>query len=648
MSVIWEGKEGSRLLMMGNDAFARGILEAGASVVAGYPGTPSSEIIENLANASKTHNIYVEWSVNEKVAMEVAAAASFAGLRSAVVMKQVGVNVASDFMLHLSESGTRAGMVLISCEDPGALSSGNEGESRPFAKMFEVPLLEPGDFQEAKDMTKWAFELSEKIKNIVMIRSVTRLSHASGNLILGKIPTDKSNARFNFSGSLLDTDIGPIMTFPVQQKHQLMQKKLKQAIEFFELSPFNYYEGPDFPEVLIVTSSACYLYSREAIQLVGVADRVGLVKLGTTWPLPPKFMEAQLAKSKVIFTVEEVLPFIEDNVKILAADMAERIGLKKFHGRADGTLPPTNELNPDIVADGLAKILGLEYDSVNPVYAKQSIECTSSATPQRELAFCAGCPHRASFWSIHNALQLDGRDGFVCGDVGCYTMAFRSTGFNVLKTGHAMGSGIGIASGFGKLKRFGLNQPVLAVCGDSTFFHAAMPALVNAIHNQSDTTMIVLDNSGTAMTGFQPHPGLDVDAAGNKTPALDIAKIAKAMGAHVVLCDPFDIKKTQHNLLRLLQKGGVNVLILRQSCALCPEKKGKKLFTVYIDETVCIGENCGCNKLCTRVFKCPGLKYDIEARTAKIDEVICSGCGVCASICPAGAIKIKEEEYHGN
>ena len=194
----------------------------------------------------------------------------------------------------------------------------------------------------------------------------------------------------------------------------------------------------------------------------------------------------------------------------------------------------------------------------------------------------------------------------------------------------------------GKLGRFGLDQPVLSVCGDSTFFHAAMPALVNAVHNQADMTMVVLDNSGTAMTGFQPHPGLDVDAAGQNLPALNIADIACAIGAHVELSDPFDIDGTQSKLLSLLRRNGVNVLILKQICALSPEKKNRKLFEVTIDETICLGENCGCNKLCTRVFKCPGLSWDPVKKTTRIDDVICSGCGVCASICPSGAITKKE------
>ncbi|MFO7707387.1 MAG: indolepyruvate ferredoxin oxidoreductase subunit alpha [Desulfobacterales bacterium] len=644
MQTICDGRPGDTRLMQGNEAFARGILEAGASVAAGYPGTPSSEIIENLARAALERDIYVEWSVNEKVAMEVAAAASFAGLRSAAVMKQAGVNVAADFMLHLSETGTRGGMVLISCEDPGALSSANEGESRPFAKLFELPLIEPADFQEAKEMTLWAFELSEKIKNLVMIRSVTRLSHASGNVTLGPLPGNAPRARFEHRSPLPDPDTGALIPLPVPQRHLQMQRKLGQAVALFEECPFNRYEGPEHPDVLIVTSSACYLYSKEAIRLLGAERRAGLLKLGTTWPLPPKTMEAHLSRARVVFTVEEVLPFLEDNVKTLAAEMAGRIGAKQFHGRGDGTLPPVNELNPDLVAAGLARILSVDYRPVAPAYAALAAEAVARAAPLRELAFCAGCPHRASLWSIHNALEMDGRDGFVCGDIGCYSLGFLPTGFSTLKTLHAMGSGAGIACGFGQLGRFGMDQPPLSVCGDSTFFHAVIPALVNAVHNRAHMTLVVLDNSGTAMTGFQPHPGSTSDAAGNPAPALDIARIVRALGARVAESDPFDIEATQQKVLALLRQEGVNVLILRQGCALGPEKKGKKLFAMTLDESVCIGENCGCNKLCTRVFKCPGLRWDAANKTARIDEVICSGCGVCASICPSGAIRKQEAQ----
>ncbi len=640
MSRLLNGDEGATMLMMGNEAIVRGALEAGVQVAAGYPGTPSSEIIENLASVAAQRNIYVEWSVNEKVSLEVASAGSFAGLRSLCVMKQNGVNVASDYLLHLALSGTRAGMVLVPCDDPGAISSVNEGESRHFAKLVEIPLLEPGNFEEAREMTKWAFDLSEQLRSLVMVRSVTRLSHASGKVTMGKLPDASAKAYFKFDGNILDAQVGPVITAPVPLRHMNQQKKLKTASEIFETSKFNTYTGPENPELLIITSSACNLYSIEAVHLLGAGDRAGILKLGTTWPLPEKLVKSHIAKAKAILFVEEVLPFLEENIKVLALDNLEETGIKKYHGKIDGTIPSVNEMNPDHVVKALVKILAIEYTAMPADYEQKANITMFTSAPPRELTFCPGCPHRASFWSIHNALVMDNREGFVCGDIGCYTMAILGAGFNTIKTAHAMGSGTGIASGFGKLGMFGMFQPAVSVCGDSTFFHAGMPALVNAIHNRSDMVMIILDNRGTAMTGFQPHPGLPVDAMGNNAEAADIAAICRALGAQVETSDPFDIKTTQDKLLDLLENGnGARVLILRQICALSPEKKGKGKFKVSVDPSLCRGTECGCDRLCTRIFKCPGLVWNKTELHAQVDEILCAGCGVCSDICPAGAIK---------
>jgi indolepyruvate ferredoxin oxidoreductase alpha subunit len=644
MSKLIESKEGLRVLLMGNEAIARGALEAGVNVAAGYPGTPSSEIIENLSRVAKERNLYVEWSTNEKISLEVAAAASFAKLRAICPMKQNGVNVASDFLLHLSGSGTRGGLVLVSCDDPGALSSANEGESRHFARMVEIPLLEPGDFQEAKDMTKWAFELSEKIKNVVMVRSVTRMSHASGNVWFGGLPDKdtKAKATFKFDGPLFDPDSGSVSSLPVARSHPIQQGKIKEAQEIFEESPFNTYQGPKKPELLVITSSVCNLYCREAIHLLGLKERVGLLKLGTTWPLPAKLVKKYMSLTDKILIVEEVIPFLEESVKILAAEQAGEIGVKTFYGKREGTIPMTGELNADLVASAFSKIMGIPYTPMEPEYEKNSKSAAGSMAPGRDLTFCPGCPHRASYWSIHKALQLDNRKGFVCGDIGCYSLGLYPAGFRAVKTHHAMGSGLGLASGFGKLDAFDLDQPVVAVCGDSTFFHAALPAMVNAIHNGAKVTLVVFDNGGTAMTGFQPHPGLTVNAMGQEAPSLDIARICAAMGAKVETRDPFDLEETRSTLNRLIEEEGVKVLILRQLCALSPEKKGKKRFTMRVEETRCLGDACSCNRLCTRIFRCPGLVWDQEKKKSRIDEVICAGCGVCADICPASAI-IREE-----
>lgn len=643
MSDLLDTTEGAQHLFMGNEAIARGALEAGVSVAAGYPGTPSSEIIERLAGIAGKRNLYVEWAVNEKVATEIAAAASFSGLRSICTMKQNGIHVASDFLLHLTGTGVRGGMVVAVCEDPGALSSQNEADARFFAKMLEVPLLEPGDFQEAKDMLTWAVELSEELKTFVIFRSVTRMSHASGNVRIGKLPDTNPRAYYNCKGQLLDFATGPMITGPgaVGFARTVQQGRLKRAIELFETSPFNSYAGPGKPELLVVTSSACSLYSKEAVDIMGIGDRVGILKLGTTWPLPPNLVKSRLASTEKVLVVEEPQDFMEENLKILAAECAAEVGIKTFFGKKSGHIPSQGELNPDLVVNALKAILAVDYEPVPQDYAARMFSAMFK-TPGRELTFCPGCPHRASFLSIHNALALDDRDGFVCGDVGCYGIGVLPAGFSTVKTNFSMGSGLGLATGFGKLTQFGMTQAVLAVCGDSTFFHAVMPALVDAVHHKADVTLVVLDNSGTAMTGFQPHPGLTKDAMGSASPPIDIEAVCRAMGADVAVSDPFDVPATERTLLSMIKKPGAKVVILRQICALSPEKRARKKYDMSVDSSLCIGEECGCNRMCTRILRCPGIFWDGENKTARIDEVICAGCGVCASICPSGAIRKTE------
>jgi indolepyruvate ferredoxin oxidoreductase alpha subunit len=328
----------------------------------------------------------------------------------------------------------------------------------------------------------------------------------------------------------------------------------------------------------------------------------------------------------------------------LAAEGAREIGIKTIQGKNDGTLPRAGELNPDLVARAVGRILGIELPGLPAAYCEK-LEAYAGLAPRREQTFCPGCPHRASFWVIREALQRDGRGGFVCGDIGCYAMAslFPAAGFYTAKTLHAMGSGTGLASGFGKLAGFGMEQPVISVCGDSTFYHAALPALVNAVHQQANIVFVVLDNSGTAMTGFQPHPGTEANAMGDPAPVVDIAALCRAMGSEVVTADPFALQETRATLNDLLDRwGGVKTLILRQSCALSPEKKGRKRYLMRVDERLCRGDSCGCNRLCTRIFRCPGLLWDRQAAKARIDEVICAGCGVCGRICPAEAIRCEE------
>ncbi len=622
---------GQTLLLMGNEAIARGAIEAGVRVCAAYPGNPSSEIIGSLSKIADDLGMHVEWSVNEKVALEVVAAASFAGLRGLTAMKQNGLNVASDFLLNLNLSGTQRGLVLVVCDDPGALSSTNEEDSRFFAKIGDLPLLEPSNAQEAKDMTRWAFDLSEELGLPCIIRSVTRVSHARGNVRLGEITRSRTDVQFDTSQC--------IMPVPATRSHQALIEKRKRCQKLYEGNPFNFYRGPEHPELLIITSGSGWMYASEDLQHLGIEERVGIMKLGTTWPLPEDFLLTHLKHSERILFVEEVDPFLEDNLEAFWARHAPQLGMKSFYGKASGTLPAFGELNPDILIQAIRKIMNLPYEPRPARYADEALKAANELPPLRQLGFCAGCPHKATYWAVKNALALDGRDGFVLGDIGCYALGVHPAGFEQVKTNHAMGSGAGLANGFGQFGQFGLKQPVVAVCGDSTFFHAAIPALINARYNRANFLMLVLDNSATAMTGFQPHPGTGRTALGERAPVVDIEGLCKVLGAHVEVKDPFDIKGTTETISRLLQdRDGLKVLILRQVCALVRGKRGDTLYKVQVNQDKCIGEECGCNRLCTRVFKCPGLVWESEAGRTNIDEAICTGCGVCSDICPQSAI----------
>jgi indolepyruvate ferredoxin oxidoreductase alpha subunit len=632
MISIAQNTPGKTVLLMGNEAFARGALEAGVRVCAAYPGNPSSEIIGALAKVAGELGLHVEWSVNEKVALEVAAAASLAGLRGLCAMKQNGLNVASDFLLNLNLSGCKGGLVLVVADDPAAVSSSNEEDSRIFAKLGDLPLLEPANFQEAKEMTKMAFEISEKLGLPVLIRSVTRVSHARGNVSLDELPKFGPKPKFETSQTRL--------AFPATANHKILHEKLNKAKQMFEESAFNFYRGPEKPELMVVTSGSGWMYALEAVVNLKVPERVGIFKVGTTWPLPENFVLERLKHADRILFIEEVDPFLENNVKQIYAQNCLDLGLKAFSGKANKIVPDVGELNPEIVTHAIMSLLSVPYEARPAEYAQRVHEAASELVPARTLGFCAGCPHRATYWAIKVALALDGKGGFILGDIGCYSLGMGPSGFGQMKTLHAMGSGAGLACGFGQLNRFGLEQPVLAVCGDSTFYHAAMPALANAYYNGASFLLLLLDNSATAMTGFQPHPGTGMTATGNEAPVIDLKAICEVFGARVEVVDPFDVATTIETLLRLLQdEKGVKVLILKRECALVSAKRQKRIYKVEVDTKRCLGESCGCNRLCTRIFKCPGLMWDKEAGKACIDEAICTGCGVCAEICPATAIR---------
>ena len=634
MSLISRNSPGKEVLLMGNEAIARGALEAGISVATAYPGNPSSEIIGSLADVAREMGIYVEWSVNEKVALEVAAAAALSELNALVAMKQNGLNVASDFLLNLNLTGIRGGLVLVVCDDPSGISSTNEEDSRIYAKLADLPLLEPSAFHEAKDMVKYAFDLSRRINNVCIVRSVTRISHARGNVILGPLPESRPVPHF-------DTTV-TLSSLPPSASHPVAHRRLREAGDAFELSDFNTYSGPDFPELLVITCGSGRLFALEAINLLNLEERVGLLSFGTTWPLPEGLLLRHLGRAGKVLFLEEIDPFLENNVKGIYADHCEALPRVAFFGKKSGDVPDMGELSPGLVMGIISRLTAAALPKEDPRYAEEAQDALDNFCPPRSLAFCPGCPHRASFWAIKKALALDGRDGVLFGDIGCYGLGFMATGFHQSKTLHAMGSGVGMSVGFGLLESLGATQPSLTVCGDSTFFHAAIPALINGLHHKSNFLMMVLDNSATAMTGFQPHPGSPVDAMGYPAPPISIENLCASLGVQTVIQDPFELEETSLRIHDMLRENGTKVLILRQECALFRSRTKPARHKVRIIPEQCIGEECGCNRLCTRVFRCPALIWDRDRKKSSIDEALCVGCGVCAQICPSRAI-LREE-----
>lgn len=635
---------GTTQLLMGNEAIARGALEAGLGFTAQYPGTPSSEILSALAAVAKNLNFHAEWSVNEMVAVEAAAGASFAGIPALSAMKQNGVNVASDFLVNLGMTGSgTGGLVLVTGDDPSAISSSNEEDSRWICKWMDMPLLEPCTAQEAKDMTRWAFEVSRIVDNACFVRETTRLAHTRGKVVLGDLPKERKTAYFPDVWNMCNPTKSQFTSGPFGILHHKLHERLKKIVPLFEDSEFNEYVGPEKPELLVITSGVCSLYCKEAVTLLGAEDRIGVFKLGTTWPLPEKLLRTQLERTQTVLFAEEIDAFTEGNVMELAASLWADLKPITFLGKRSGHIPSWGAVSTDMMASTMAGILKVEYSSANRTAAyTEELNTAAKMVPPRAINFCPGCPHRGTYWAIKNALTIDGRHGLVAGDIGCYSLGFIGAGFFQERTMHCMGAGIGVANGLGNLREFGFEQPVLALAGDSTFYHACIPAMVNGVYNKANFIFVIVDNSATAMTGFQPHPGVGRAATGDPAPIVDMEAICRALGARVEVCDPFDIEGTTSTLLDLMadEGEGARVLIMRRICELVRARRDKgRPYTMRVNPDVCAGDACGCNRLCIRLFGCPGLIWDQETGRAKIDEAICTGCGLCTDICPQKAIE---------
>jgi len=615
---------GQVCLMQGNEAIVRGALEAGINFAASYPGSPSSQILGMLGKIARERNFYAEWSTNEVCAVEACMGASLANGRAMCIVKQNGLLFIADALHCCAQHGVKGGLVIVTSDDPSAHSSTNEFDSRLQAVSASIPLLEPTTIQEAKDIIPYAFELSEKVQQVVIVRLTTRVCHGRGNVVLGELPEKPHPLE-----KVNEWDRMVCVAF----QHGPTLQRLENARKLFENCAYNRYAGVENAKKLIVASGTGRLYAQEAIARLGAHEQVGLLSLATLWPLPEDYILQYLRCAEEVLVLEEVDPILERNLQALAGRHQLSI---RFYGRSEGTLSPIGELDPDVAAQGISALTGI------PVPGKQLN--SQVELPEREMTFCAGCPHRATFYLLKKVMRQEKHPGVVVGDIGCYFMAGQAAGQYGFQVCNAMGSGINVAEGLGQLTHYGLDQKVVTVCGDSTFFHTILPGLVNATYHNSNMLLMVLDNSATAMTGFQPHPATGITAMGDQVRAMDIQKIVEGIGCYTEVADPFDVEATEVTMRRMIHRPGMNVLILRQPCATLMSKQQRRPVRVWVDQDKCFGDGCGCDKYCSRVWGCPGNTWDFKKNKAYIDPVTCVGCGVCAKLCPSGAIHVEGGE----
>jgi indolepyruvate ferredoxin oxidoreductase alpha subunit len=618
---------GERLFALGNEAIARGAIEAGVQVAAAYPGTPSSEILETLAGVAKELDMYVEWSTNEKVAFEVALAASICGVRAMASMKHVGVNVAHDPLMTASYIGAKGGLVLVSADDPWAWSSQNEQDNRYIALQGYIPVLEPSSVQEAKDMMADAFKLSEQFRQLFMLRSVTRIGHARSDIVLGEISRERRKGQFIKDRSwLVSTPREARINKPLMLERF---EKIKKAVNKL---PYNQLKLASGAKLGIIACGLSYSYTLEAVKWLGIEDRVSILKIGTPHPLPEELVIRLLKSVGEILVVEELDPFVELHVKAVAGEHNIPV---KIHGK--DLVPRIGELSTRKVTEAISKLTGVKppVDFVNIDKLEQE---TTPLLPWRPPALCAGCPHRASHYAIRIASRRVARDygkevePIYPGDIGCYNLAYNPPQ-EAVDTTICMGGSFGIANGLAHV----MDAPIVAHLGDSTFFHAGIPPLINAVYNKANITMVILDNSATAMTGFQPHPGTGYTATGDETVLLKPEDIARACGVKFVeVVDPFDLKKATETIEKAIRFPGPAVVVSRRLCTIIEQREKKKrkeeVIPYRVDQDKC---NIKCNA-CIELLGCPAIiKQGVKT---VIDSSLCTGCGVCAQVCPYKAI----------
>jgi len=617
LRVLLKDEKGKRVLLLGNEAIARGVLEAGIGVVTTYPGTPASEIGDSIFAIAKDAGLYMEYSTNEVVAVETAAGVAICGVRALTAMKHVGLNVAADAVMTLAYVGVRGGYVIVTADDPHCYSSQNEQDNRYYALLSKLPCLEPTSAQEAKEMISYAVKLSEQLQLPVLLRTTTRISHTRGPVTFDALK--KPNLKGEF---IKDVKRFVMVPAHARMQHKKLLEKVERAKEISENSPYNKIVRQG-KTIGIISSGAAFNYVAEAVEFLGL--EAGVLKLGMTHPLPEQKIADFLKDYDKIVVVEELAPYLELQVKAIAKDYSPNV---KIYGKTQTTFfPYFGELSTRKVVEALAAVTGekspINFEAIDEKYGQ-----ASQVLLPRPPILCPGCPHRASFHVIKTATA---GKAVIPTDIGCYALGIQPP----LQVGDVlicMGASIGTAGGISKVT----GSDTVAVVGDSTFFHAAMPGLANAVYNNHKVTLVVLDNLTTAMTGHQPHPGTGKTATGTTINRILIEEVARGLGVkYVKVVDPFKVKEATNILKEALKTSGPSVVVFRAPCTLLVlrerRKKGIKV------EPMKITEDCTNCMVCVKLTGCPALVQK-ESKLV-IDETLCTACTLCMSICPYNAIQ---------
>lgn len=593
--------------LMGNEAIAMGAVAAGVRVVCGYPGTPSTEVLETAARHNKDGRLYIEWSVNEKAAMELGAGAAYSGARTMVTMKQVGLNVASDPLMSLEYIGVKGGMVIMTADDPGPISSQTEQDTRHFAAFSKVPCFDPSSVQEAYDMIQEAFAFSEKYGTPVFFRPTTRVCHGYASIqvkdVSEYIPCDPE-------GFVKDASrwvIFPRLSYQAHRKIEMRNKELSSVFSAYERNRILPEKNPCSKG--IATHGISFGYVMEALR---EKENPRIFKVSTPFPFPEQAALQFLSGLDEVLCIEELDPVIERELIYICGKYHLNVQIR---GKLTGDVQTAGENSVDSALMDISRFMGWEIPD-HPVPE------TPPELPVRPPVLCAGCPHRASFLAVKEAMK--GKKAVFCGDIGCYTLG-NAIPLDMVDTCLCMGAGVNITQGIGRIEP---DTVCFAFVGDSTFFASAVTGVVNAVYNKADMTLIVLDNSTTAMTGHQPHPGTGRTMMGDISAGVPIEGILRGIGLQTVeTADPLHLQEAVDCVKRVSAEKGVKAIIFRSPCAVLIKPGSPKI----VDPARCIG----CKK-CIRSLGCPGII--LKDGKVCIDPALCTGCGLCEQVCPVQAI----------